>query len=81
MALVEREPLALPAGNKIATKIFQLNFVPPQNVVQQISSMLTQGSGQALAFDANARHLPRDKAHATLIAQGAHLGNDLRRRL
>ncbi len=42
--------LSLPPSNKIASKIFELKFLTPQNVVAQVQQMLTQGSGQALAF-------------------------------
>jgi general secretion pathway protein D len=39
-----------PPSNKIASKIFQLEFLTPQTVQGQVQQMLTQGSGQIAAF-------------------------------
>jgi general secretion pathway protein D len=48
--LINGSVLALPPSNKIATKIFQLEFLTPQNIQAQVTQMLTSGSGQIMAF-------------------------------
>lgn len=48
--LINGSVLALPPSNKVATKIFQLEFLTPQNIQAQVTQMLTSGSGQIMAF-------------------------------